>query len=267
MRSIEELDDAIARVRQRGAAWSSNLFASREELANWIERGGVCLSANEASVLVPRQDRDFCRVYHVSADPESLGGQLELLNGKGGPFVADLVGQPNHIRSAAGVYAAHGFERYRCLFRMSRPGSTAYSSHTSDASVEIATADDAPQVLAFLERLLDPYVDQIPEETDLRCAAARRNILMTRGAGSPSGVLVFEKTCSTASLRYWYVAPEAQGRGTGAQLIKTFFRLCGDVRRIVLWVAGGNEDSIAKYRHYGFVRDGLMDQIMLRRAA
>jgi GNAT superfamily N-acetyltransferase len=146
-------------------------------------------------------------------------------------------------------------------------GSTASSHHASDAGVEIATEDDAPEVLAFLEQLLDPYVDRLPEETDLRCAAARRNILLARKAGSPSGVLMFEKTGTTALLRYWYVAREAQGRGTGAQLIKTFFRLCSEIRRIMLWVAEGNEDSIAKYRHYGFMRDGLLDQIMLRRAA
>jgi GNAT superfamily N-acetyltransferase len=267
MRSIEEIDDAVTRVRQRGVALSTNLFASREELARWITRGGVWFNPNELSLLVLRQDRDFCRVYHVSADPESLAEQLELLNGKGGAFVADLVGRPGDVHAMAGVYAAYGFEEHRSLFRMSCTGSTAFSHHTSDAGVEIATEDDVTEVRAFLEQMLDPYADQIPEEGDLHSAVKRRNVLVTRDTGSLSGVLVFERTGTTALLRYWYVAREARGRGVGARLIRTFFRLGNDAQRFLLWVAEGNEDSVAKYRHFGFRNENLVDRIMLRRAA
>lgn len=41
-----------------------------------------------------------------------------------------------------------------------------------------------------------------------------------------------------------------------------FLSRCAQARRIVLWVIGDNERSIAIYRHYGFAAEGLLDRIM-----
>jgi RimJ/RimL family protein N-acetyltransferase len=47
-------------------------------------------------------------------------------------------------------------------------------------------------------------------------------------------------------------------------LIKEFFRACSGARRIVLWVAAANFESIAKYRHFGFNPEALEDRVMSR---
>ena len=267
VRHIAALENAIARVRRSAETLSTNLFAGREQLEAWRSQRGLCFAANDTSVLVLRPDRDFCRIYHVSASVESLASQLKELTATRGTFVSDLVGLPQSVKAAAETYARYGFEQYHSLFRMRAAATSLATPCAADPAVQFATAEDVPRISAFLESLLDPYVDQIPGESDLRSAVARQNVLVTRNAGQVSAALVFERTGITAFLRYWYVAPESRGHGEGARLIKTFFRLCHDARRFLLWVVSENEDTIAKYLHYGFRKEDLLDQIMLRRAA
>ena len=65
-------------------------------------------------------------------------------------------------------------------------------------------------------------------------------------------------------LRYWYVGGEFRSQGLGARLIRTYFDLCRDLRRIQLWVIEDNCAAIAIYRYYGFRSEGLVDRIVVR---
>ena len=47
-------------------------------------------------------------------------------------------------------------------------------------------------------------------------------------------------------------------------LIRAMFRACSATRQTLLWVVESNDNAIAKYEHYGFRRDGLVDHIMIR---
>jgi hypothetical protein len=49
----------------------------------------------------------------------------------------------------------------------------------------------------------------------------------------------------------------------GGALIHHYFALHGAVRRFILWVMADNENAIAKYRHYRYVPDGLVDHVMV----
>jgi RimJ/RimL family protein N-acetyltransferase len=47
--------------------------------------------------------------------------------------------------------------------------------------------------------------------------------------------------------------------------MSSFLARCAQAQRLVLWVIGDNQRSIAIYRHYGFELDGLLDRIMILR--
>jgi ribosomal protein S18 acetylase RimI-like enzyme len=76
---------------------------------------------------------------------------------------------------------------------------------------------------------------------------------------------MFEPMGLTSHLRYWYVDEAFRNQGIGARLMRRFFRLSSGSQRLILWVAGDNSDALAKYRHYGFREDTLVDRIMIRR--
>lgn len=266
VRELQPLMDTITQIRSSGAAFTSNLFAGPSQLQEWIDAGELRSAEGRGAILLFQQDRVFHRLYHVAADPEALSANLAAFTLSAiapVPLVSDLVGQGKNICDIAGCYTGHGFSEYGRLLRMARP---AVASHDSspDSGVVTATVKDVPAIRQFLEERLDPLVDRIPTSRSLETAAGRGGILVVWGNRVPAGVLIFEGSSYSAALRYWYVAPGFQGKGIGSRLINAFFRECPGARRIVVWVAAGNSESIAKYRHFGFSPDGLEDRIMLR---
>jgi GNAT superfamily N-acetyltransferase len=261
--------DSITQIRRHGSAFSSNLFACAEQMQGWIDRRELRCIEDTGALLLFRQDRGFQRVYHAAADTDALSASFASANVASlamaatgtAPLIADLVGLPEYIRDIVRLYSEHGFAEYERLVRMVLAGGAAGDS-LCNADVATATVHEVPAISQFLEERLDPLVDRIPTACSLATAARRGEILVIWRNANPAGVLIFEDAKLSATLRYWYVDRNFQGHGIGSRLMKSFLRACSGARRIVLWVAAGNSDSIAKYRHFGFNPEALEDRIM-----
>jgi len=267
VQSRAALQDALELVRRAGAGPVTNWFATPERIDYWIDRNSLTLLQDAQALLILRRDRGFHRIYHSAADLQALSAVLRSSIGEfpaSTVFTTDLIGRPPDLESVAGVYRESGFADHNCLVRMIRIAAPT-EVEESQPDVEFAGPADIAAVGAFLGRLLDPYTDQIPDEEEIREATDRRNILLVRHGESVSGLLLFEAMGLTSHLRYWYVDDAARNKGIGARLIRRFFRLSAGSKRLILWVVGDNADAIAKYRHYGFRPDTLVDRIMIRR--
>lgn len=251
------LQARITTVPRSSPGYTSNFFSAPDQVAQWCAAGRLGALSLEGALLVLRADKDFKRVHHVARDPDALAAALPML--PPGRYVTDLIGQGESLELLCTAYSAAGFAHHEYLRRMSRV-QTPTSSETVDA--DMAEPADAPAVAAFLARLLDPRTDQLPDLDELQAAARDGKILLARRAGTVTGMLMYELKGQLAHLRFWHVDPEAQGAGVGRGLMASFLSRCAQARRIVLWVIGDNERSIAIYRHYGFAADGLLDRIM-----
>jgi hypothetical protein len=96
-------------------------------------------------------------------------------------------------------------------------------------------------------------------------AAAERKVLVIRSGNAIAGQLFFEATGQSSLLRHWLVDSAHRDQRVGARLMRRYFAECTDVRRFVLWVISDNVNAIDRYRHYGYERDGLIDQVLIRR--
>ena len=267
VRNRADLLGALEGARRGGGGMVTNWFATPERIDYWIGRNCLSRLQGERAVLILRRDRRFHRVYHSAADLEALSEVLRLLSGDfdlDGVLTVDLIGRPVDVEPVAGVYRKNGFADHNCLVRMTRMAGSEGGAE-SESDVTFAGSADVEAVAAFLDRLLDPYTDQIPEDDEIREAASRRNIILIRRGESVGGLLLFETIGLTSHLRYWYVDGAARNQGIGARLMRRFLRLSTASKRVILWVVGDNADAIAKYRHYGFQPDTLADRIMLRR--
>jgi GNAT superfamily N-acetyltransferase len=262
--TTEQLAGAINRIKQGAARFTTNWFVAPEQAQTWIGRGNLSHVEDTHSLLIFRRDRDFYHIYHAASDHASLARALSSLSSIGASTVAaDLVGRPADVNALASVYQGHGFEDYQLLFRMVRtPGDYSWDGY-HDPQVAFAGIADALEVNVLLNELLDPLVDQIPELDEIRDAAERRKILIVRCGNTVAGILLFEATGLTAILRYWYARHTFRNQGIGARLMKTFFYLCRSSKRIILWVIKNNADAVAKYQHYGFREEVLVDRIMI----
>lgn len=259
----EVLQGRLARVRRSGSDFSTSLFASRDQFDEWANAGPLRLLAIEGAVLLLRKDREFTRVHHVSADPSALEAVLQRL--PRGTYVGDLIGRGDALDRVTEAYSASGFAVRSFLSRMVRFQSPGHNADGAPmfSPVEVATPADAREVAGLIERLLDKYVERVPGEAELAAAAAHGRLFIARAAGKVVGMLSYDLTAETGHLRYWHVDPDARGSGVGGRLMAEFLARAAQVRRVLLWVIGTNERSIAIYRHYGFEEDGLLDRIML----
>ncbi len=260
------LFSAIQQVRQGASGYICNFFATPDQTRGWVQRGVLSCVPGDQSLMIFRRDRDFHHLYHAAADLEALGAALAELkkrDGFGAALAADLVGREGDLGAIVEIYGAKGFSEYTSLFRMVRLAESARHDNYEDRQVGYAEPADASAILVFMERLLDRFAEQIPTLEEIQADIARNNIMAVRRGEEIGGLLIFEATGLTSTLRYWLVDGRYRDQGTGARLIKTLFRLCRSGNRIVLWVISDNADAIAKYEHYGFQVDGLVDRIMI----
>lgn len=261
-----QLLDAIHRTKQGALEFVTNFYAPPEQVMSWIERGMLSYEDRTHSVLIARRDNSLYHLYHVAASPAALSSALasfDSVSGCGISVVADLVGRAADLDKVAEIYEERGFREYSVLVRMSRMIDSTLPGGGPDPDVVFGEHTDAAEVCTFLDRVLDRFRDQIPDRDEIEAALARRNILIARRGRSLAGVLFFEAKGLTSFLRYWYVAAEFHSQGLGARLMKTYLWLCRFRKRILLWVVSGNTEAIAKYEHYGFRRENLVDRVMI----
>lgn len=254
----EALMRSINDVSRSAAGYSTNLYAAVDQLDRWLAAAPLWMLQAPGTLLVLRPDRDFQRIYHAAEDLLALTEALATL--PPGRYVTDLVGRGEGLDRACAAYAGAGFGHHAFLARMSCTQAPAALA-ASDTMVA-ATSADVPAVAAFLDRLLDRLAEQLPDRDELFAAAAEGRLLVVRHDATVTGMLMYDIKGQLAHLRFWHVAPEAWGKGVGRRLMIDFLARCAAMRRIVLWVIGDNHRSIAIYRHYGFVADGLVDCIM-----
>lgn len=258
LRDWDSLQALTGSVPRRTTGYSTNLYANQGQVAHWCASDRLQALKADGAVLVLRADRDFHHVYHVAQDMPALSAALALL--PGGQYVTDLIGKGDGLDRMCEAYAEAGFVRRTFLRRMARlhaPGPTATNGAV------LATVGDAEAVEVFLERLLDRFSEQLPELDELRTAAAEERLLLVRRDGEVAGMLMYDVQGQMALLRFWHVDPAVHGTGVGRLLMRNFLSRCTQARRILLWVIGDNDRSIAIYRHYGFEVDGLLDRIMV----
>ena len=263
-----QLQNGIQRVKQGAESFNTNLFAGPAQLQSWIEAGSLAIQENQRCLLVFRHKRDFSHLYHVAADDRALAAALAALRWRaefGSCLVTDIIGRPSAVQLVQEIYARNSFEDYTSLMRMVRLDDRPRPGDCEVSEAVFAAPPDASGIYQLMERSLDRFVEQLPRLEDIRVSIGRNDIIVIRRGLEIGGMLQLEMNGQTSTLRYWLVDQRYRDQKIGSQLLRRFFHLCRSSKRILLWVISSNHDAIAKYRHYGFQEEGLVDQIMTGR--
>ena len=265
--SAAVLQEAMGRIERGGAGFAVSFFASATKIEAWVAAGSLGVMSCEGALLIHREDGGLLRVSHVAADQPALDAALGKLVAAMSDrlMVADLVGRPEDVARVAEAYRQHGFVRHTQLRRMQRSGARPMAMDGL-AGVDLAGMDDVPALRAFMERWLDPVSEQIQSIVELCEAVAAHSVLVVRDGAGLAGFLMYDIVGQSATLRYWHVAGDRHGQGIGSRLMHAFLARCAESRRVTLWVVVDNAAAIAKYHHYGFGEDGMIDDIMVKRA-
>jgi hypothetical protein len=256
--------ESVHRVKAGAADFRTNLFSAQSTLDAWIARGELFSATGDGVSLFLKRDRGFWRLYFCARDLRALQGEVSLLPAiRTERMVTDLIGKEGSIDSLVAALEPAGFKPYMRMVRMSQMDRPEAEEGTLDARVAFAEPADCRALLALIERFFDPLRGHFLTEDEMSAAVAGRQVLVTRINGALAGLLLFETRGLTSTMQYWLVVEGVRDQRVGSSMIRRYFGSQPGVRRFMVWVAADNHDAIRKYGHYGYVPDGLVDEILV----
>lgn len=262
---IAQVRQAMQKAKKEGAPFHTNFFPDASRIGGWIQHRDLLGEYSDGLALFLRQDRGFFHLYFCAVDLTALQNAVTLLrNTRGERLAVDLVGAADELGPLLNLFEAAGFRRYTRLCRMvkSVPQGVA-ATEPASRGIGYAEPTDSPAVFELLSRSFDPYAEQLPTEYEITAAIQERQLLVAKPNGTLAGLLFFETRGLTSTIRYWLIAEGFREQGLGARLMRSFLAMHNSVRRFVLWIIENNHKAAAKYVHYGFARERLIDQVLL----
>ena len=126
-----------------------------------------------------------------------------------------------------------------------------------------ATADDLPAVIALTEAAYRPYTEllgapPLPVTADYAPAIAAGEVWLRRTPDRLAGLLVLALHAGHAMIESVAVAPECQGQGHGAALLRLAETLAAEagLAELRLYTNARMERNIALYRAFGYREAG-----------
>jgi hypothetical protein len=261
--SFTEVKSLWSAGKIRGQSSLTNFFLSQHSIERAIRKGRLTGIAHSGASLLFRRDRDFSHLYVNFSDDDVFKSLLEQLSFET-PVVVDVIQRDNSHERMISILEEAGFMPHRLLFRLNRQVQ-ATEVATSGANVQLAHHSNAVEILRCLEKYFDKYSEQLPELDEIEDAISKSQILISLIDHQLAGFLYFESSGQSSILRYWFVSPDFRNQNVGASLIRHYLSASCPNASSQLWVVHDNYNAIDRYQHYGYKRDILEDQIMIRK--
>lgn len=258
----DDLLQLVANVRNQGRMLT-NFFADAERMSPWCDEGTFVAETNEDGDFLLHGLTGFTNVYFFVRDADALRRALaKLMEMRPDTrLVADVLGPDQMRMPLEDAFKANGFEVQTVLQRMGRK--TPEESCAADPEIIAATHDDVPLVQNLLTAYFNAEQEQLPSGDELRKWVSNGGLRVKRGAdGRVEGFVIYDLSPTQLYLRYWFVHPEARGKGIGGKLLRTMFAAGVQTKRQYFWVKTDNENAIIRYMHYGFAFEPLKNTVL-----
>ena len=262
-RTWDEVVRCVAESRDKGRM-VSNFFSDEKRMMRWCTNGTFeHEERGETTFLVRRQDA-FSNLYFLSASVEVLARDVPtfVAGNDSTRFVIDVLGRDAIREPIEAIFKTTGFSVLTTLQRMSRR--TPAEKFVHESGVDVAGVADAVAIHDLLTTNFVAEEEQIPSLEEVQDWIAAKTILVVRGdrAQDIKGFVIFDLSPAALYLRYWFVSPDARGKGTGGKLMRSMFATGMSTKRQYFWVKTDNENAIKRYRHYGFEFEALKDKVL-----
>ncbi len=271
--SITQLRELINYVRNLHQGYVTNFYLDETKHATWIETGEFLYDKYEDTVSLlfdhysPDNKKYFTNLFYISTSIESVIKNLKIY-----PemfiydlYILDIVGKEAMcepmVNALKAIHAHHDATLVR-MNRISEDKELLVIRGYQDKRVVYADETDAKLIEELLHANFDEKLEQLPLHKEITQMIAEKHILKCVVDGKMAGLLLFELNATTLYLRYWLTLPEFRNQGIGGALLKRFFYEGRNTKRQILWVMQNNANAIARYEHYGFVKENMYDYIL-----
>ena len=259
---IKEIKEAITALKEQGDEWFTNYYISDDVAEDWIKKNKIRIYQEAKTVFLLREKANFSLLFYFSVDIEEFSSSLQrLLESTDETLSVDVLHKNNAAKTVVEAFLNGGFSKRIRLYRM-RLGKHA---PIKGKMPELCYADDTDvdSIYTMLHNEFDELCEQIPDEDEIEKAIRKRQIIVIRENASLVSFIWFERTCKTVVWRYWLTNPQFRSISmAGIILLRQVLAMNEDASQTLLWVREDNQKVIAAHEKTGFVKDGLVDDVL-----
>ena len=261
--SYDQIQEMVKQIRSMRNGFVTNFYWDDKKHPYWIKEGTLLYDAKPDSFLLIHTADGFANLYYIANSIDIALCHFEEIKHEF-DIVVDVVskGKSNDIIDR---FKRNGFEPYKSLFRMTHSGLMLVEEWSVDKIVIPATKEDIGEIRNCLYKGFDPLAEQLPSYQELSDFIDHDEILVVKDHEAICGFIIFEIIGVTWYLRYWYTSSDYRNKGVGAKLLKASLIKGKETKRQILWVMSNNENAIKRYNHYGFERELMNDNILIKR--
>lgn len=129
-----------------------------------------------------------------------------------------------------------------------------------------ADVEDCNTIYRLLYDVFDPIGDWLVDENELKELIQNKNVLKISLGQDIAGVFLFEDTGKTTYARTLCVNPKYQNNVFGYSLYSKYINdHIDDYKMFYLWVDAANEGVHKLHDNFGYIEDGLVNYIYVRK--
>ena len=156
-----------------------------------------------------------------------------------------------------------GFEKY---LQRKRLFLSAKKTESTERKPSFAKEEETEQILALMQQSFEPYTSALPDLETLRQDIREKRVLAAREGEKLLGFLRFGREKKVSVLWQIAVAPSGRGKGIGGTLVQDWLALeRKEAAKFQLWVREDNPSALQMYETSGFLPDGRIAPVMLKK--
>lgn len=250
----EEISQAISKGMR------TNFYASAEEFLPLVEKSRISRAIFQGGSYCFVEKEKQINLYFF-LEKEVAPVEVPKLDK---PLVLEQVALArNGISPTEKEWEAIGFEKY---LQRKRLFLTAKKIEAEERKVSFCKGEEAETILEMMEDAFEPYTSALPGLETLRNDLAENRVIAAREGEKLLGFLRFGREKKVSVLWQIVVVPEGRGKGTGEGLVRDWLALEREkVTKFQLWVREDNPPAIKMYEKLGFLPDGRIAPVMLKK--
>lgn len=246
--------DQIAQYISKGMR--TNFYASAEEFLPELEQISKLEFDGGCYLFHEKEDQiDFYFFMEKEASPIEIPEMDK-------PLVLEQVALAKNPPDS-GEWEAIGFENY---LQRKRLFLSAKKTETEQREVSFAKVEEAEEILGMMEQAFEPYTSALPDLETLKKDLAENRVIAVREDEKLIGFLRFGREKKVSVLWQIVVSPEGRGKGIGNSLVRDWIFLeREEVAKFQLWVREDNPPALKMYEKLGFLPDGRIAPVLLKK--
>ena len=160
-------------------------------------------------------------------------------------------------------WEAVGFEKY---LQRKRLFLSATKMDEEQRTVSFAKMEEAEMIFAMMEEAFEPYTSALPDMDVLKADISENRVIAVREEEELLGFLRFGREKKVSVLGQIVVSPAGRGKGIGTSLVKDWIsQEREEAAKFQLWVREDNPPALKMYEALGFLPDGRIAPVMLKK--